>query len=125
MPSIYKRKGTSERGRWTAESLHSAKDAVANTIMGISKAAKEYAIPTTTLKRRIKSSNRAKTNRLRPESHLGDEAKKKLVSHILKLQKYGFAPDRDSVRRMTYELAEKLKLDTILIRINAKQVTIG
>lgn len=110
MPSVYKRKGTVNRGEWTAESLVNAIEAVAKGTMGVNEAAREFGIPKTTLKRRLKSDNKSKTDRLGPPSCLGDEAENKLVNHILKLQKHGFAPDRDSVRKMAYELAEKLKV---------------
>lgn len=45
-----------------------------------------------------------------PSSTLGEEAEAKLVAHIKKLQKFGFAPIRNDVRHMAFALAEQLKL---------------
>lgn len=75
--------------------------------MGINKAAKYFNIPKTTLLRRIKNSNET-SDRLGPDSCLGKETEHKLVIHIKKLQKSGFAPTRREVRQMAYSLAKKM-----------------
>jgi hypothetical protein len=41
---------------------------------------------------------------------LGVENENKIKIHIKKLQKFGFAPTRESVRSMAYHLAEQLKI---------------
>lgn len=110
MPTFYKRKNNNGRRQWNADSLQGAMDAVRNGIMGVNKAAREFGIPKSTLKDRIKASNAKVTTRLGPSSCLGDDAENKLVIHIKKLQAHGFAPDRESVRKWAFELAEKLKI---------------
>lgn len=110
MPNIYKRKDASntKRGTWTAQQLEDAMTSVKNNTMGVNKAAIKFGIPKTTLKDRLKKNCNKKTPRLGPPSCLGDAAEQKLVNHIKKLQSYGFAPDRKSVRTWAFLLAEKL-----------------
>lgn len=109
MPTFYKRKGTVKRGQWTREALENAINAVSSGKLGVNRAAKEYGIPQTTLKNRIKKKNYSESKCLGRSSCLGEEAENKLVLHIKKLQKSGFTPDRDSVRSMAFHLAESLK----------------
>ncbi|CAH1995123.1 unnamed protein product [Acanthoscelides obtectus] len=78
--------------------------------MGVNEAARQFGIPKTTLKDRIKKGVAIKQHRLGPSSALGEDAELKLVRYIKKLQTFGFAPDRESVRIWAFQLAEKLKL---------------
>lgn len=110
MPNIYTRKGNVHRGNWTSRALQDALTAVANGAMGLNEAARNFGIPATTLKRRKRNGNPTKQNRLGPPSSLGEDAEIKLVRHIKKLQKFGFAPTRDVLRRMAYDLAEKMNI---------------
>ncbi|KAI4463223.1 hypothetical protein MML48_4g00004247 [Holotrichia oblita] len=110
MPNLYIRKGTVERGKWTSEALENALKAVEDGSMGVNEAVRNFGIPATTLKRRKRDLNFTKQNRLGPSSSLGDIAETKLVSHIKKLQKFGFAPTRDAVRLLAYALAEKMNI---------------
>lgn len=107
MPTKYKRKGHSNRGEWTEEQLRNAVDAVISKKMGINAAARHFQVPATTLRRR-KAKNDLKKRNLGPASTLGLEAERKIVSHIHKLQKRGFAPTREDVRSMAFKLAERL-----------------
>lgn len=43
-----------------------------------------------------------------PDSLLGEDAENKLVTHIKKLQRYGFSPTATDVREMAFLLGEKL-----------------
>ncbi|KAK9720734.1 Tc5 transposase DNA-binding domain [Popillia japonica] len=45
-----------------------------------------------------------------PDSLLGEDAEKKMVIHINKLQARGFTPTRLQVRRMAFHLSERLKI---------------
>lgn len=110
MPTFYKRKGTVNRATWTAEALQNAIEAVSSRTLGVNRAAEEFGIPKTTLKNRIKNQKTSKSRSLGKSSCLNEEAEAKLVRHIKKLQKFGFTPDRDSVRTMAFELAEKLQV---------------
>jgi hypothetical protein len=56
----------------------------------------------------MKTNNLVKKHRLGPDSLLGEIAEKKLATHIKKLQRSGFAPTREEVRVMAYNLAGKL-----------------
>ncbi|XP_030762226.1 uncharacterized protein LOC115887043 [Sitophilus oryzae] len=92
MPTFYKRKGTVNRATWSAEALQNAMNAVSTGTLGVNQAPREYGIPKTTLKNRIKLQ---KSRSLGKQSCLNEEAELKLVSHIKKMQKYGFTPNRD------------------------------
>lgn len=107
MPTTYKRKND-VRAKWSADSLKNAFECIKNRTMGVNEAAREFGIPKSTLKDRIRKSDITKHNRLGPASCLGDDEELKLVRHIKKLQSFGFAHGRESVR--TFQLAEQLKL---------------
>lgn len=120
MPTFYKRKGTVNRATWSAEALQNAMNAVSTGTLGVNQAAREYGIPKTTLKNRIKLQKSSKSRSLGKQSCLNEEAELKLVSHIKKMQKYGFTPNRDLVRSMAFELAEKLKIKHNFNKIKKK-----
>lgn len=77
--------------------------------MKVGEASRTYNIPVRTLKRRIEKNDFTK-GRMGPASTLGDEAEKKMVAHIKKLQRFGFSPTMDDVREMAFRLAEKLHI---------------
>lgn len=111
MPNKYIRKRhVPERGNWTAQALNDAINAYKSGEMGVNEAAKAFGIPKTTFKRRLKSNNPEKSTRLGPDASLGSNAEQKLVNHIKKLQKSGFAPTRTEVRVMAYKLAKRLEI---------------
>lgn len=109
MPTEYKRKGSTKRGEWTIEQLSAAVAAIDRGDMGIREAGREFGISEGTLRRRRKSRD-LQTKKLGPSSTLGTENEAKIVAHIKKLQKHGFAPTRTSVRSMAFELAETLTI---------------
>lgn len=111
MPTYYKRKSNSTRGSWTEQSLQSAIDAVESGSMGVNAAARQFEIPASTLRRRLKQNNSKKVP-MGPASSLGEEIENKLVNHIKKLQKYGFAPTRSMVRTMAFRIAEQFNIKT-------------
>ncbi|XP_072392195.1 uncharacterized protein [Diabrotica undecimpunctata] len=74
--------------------------------MGVNKAAREYNIPASTLRRRI-SNNDCKKHTLGPSSTLG-LVERKIVTHVKKLQQRGFAPTREDVCSMAFKLAERM-----------------
>lgn len=109
MPNTYVRKrNVPTRGSWTNEDLINAINAVRVGNVGVNEAAASFNIPKTTLKRRLATDNLKKTNRLGPDGVLGRNAETKLVNHIQKLQRYGFAPTRSEVRTMAFDLANRL-----------------
>jgi hypothetical protein len=91
-----------------AKSRGVAVNAVSTGAMGVNEAAKAFSIPKSTLLRRMKTINLVKKHRLGSDSLLGEIAEKKLATHIKKLQRSGFAPTREEVRVMAYNLAAKL-----------------
>ena len=110
MPTKYQRKLSSQRATWTEDDLRNALVAIETKTIGVNAAAKHFNIPKATLLRRKKSGKLTKSGSLGPSSTLGEENKAKLVAHVKKLQKFGFAPTRNDVRYMAFALAEQLKL---------------
>lgn len=111
MPDKYIRKvGATPRGRWSANQLQSAMNAVTDGSMGVREAANSFSIPKSTLIRRLRSNNAEKNSRLGPDSTLGAQAENKLANHIKKLQKFGFSPSRREVREMAYKLAKRMNI---------------
>ena len=100
MPTKYKRKLSSQRATWTEENLKNAIEAIDTKTMGFNAAAQHFSIPKATLIRRKKSGKLKKTRSLGPSSTLGEENEAKLVEHVKKLQKFGFAPTRNDVRQV-------------------------
>ncbi|KAJ8939879.1 hypothetical protein NQ318_023219 [Aromia moschata] len=107
MPTRYKRTGTCSRASWTEQQLSKAIKAVNENRLGVNEAARAFGVPATTLRRR-KSKNNTRKGPLGPSSTLGDDVEAKIVKHIIKLQKNGFAPTRTDVRAMAFKLAEQL-----------------
>nr|CAI5838031.1 unnamed protein product [Callosobruchus analis] len=104
---------------WRLEDLNSAMEAVQSARIGVNEAARQFKVPCTTLRRKLKSGG-TKTNRLGPPAVLGDENEKKIVAHIIKTQNRGFAPTRSMARSMAYHLAEQLKIKHSFNKENEK-----
>lgn len=108
MPTKYKRKiDGPQRRQWTQESLVEALRSIKAGEMGINAAARHYGIPSRTLRRR-RQTGIVHAIPLGPQGILGTENEKRLVTHIQKLEKVGFAPDRDTIRSLAYQFAEKI-----------------
>lgn len=121
MPNKYVRKRhVRERGYWTADALNKAVNAYRNGEMGVNEAAKAFGIPKTTFKRRLKSNSFEKTKRLGPDASLGSGTERKIVNHIKKLQKSGFASTRTEVRMMAFNLAKRLGIPNKFNQIEGK-----
>lgn len=103
MPS-YKSKNV--RGCWTQESLETAFKDVAEG-SSVRNASKIHKIPEKTLRDRLKKRNAIKGKLGQPPA-LGLDAEKKIVLHVKRLQAAGYAPTRDSLCRMAFNLAEQM-----------------
>ncbi|XP_050298737.1 uncharacterized protein LOC126737743 isoform X3 [Anthonomus grandis grandis] len=110
MPTDYIRKSSVQRGNWTEEDIVNAAEAVRNGVMGIREACCNFNnIPPPTFRRRFKNNDFQKRTLGQPCVR-GIENEKKIKLHIQKLQKHGFAPTRECVRAMAFNLAEQLKI---------------
>lgn len=111
MPTVYQRKNSdTPRRQWTQENLIQAIDRINSGEMGINEAARTYGIPSRTLRRRRRSGIVTTELPLGPQGIFGIENEKRLVRHIQRLEKAGFAPDRETIRSLAYQFAEKLQL---------------
>ncbi|CAB3236377.1 unnamed protein product [Arctia plantaginis] len=111
MPRKYKRK-EGVRARvcsWTTEQLQSAFDEMDRNTMGINEISRQFGIPPRTLRRRYTAKNTTKQT-LGKHPILDFANEKRLVKHILKLGDAGFPPNRQSIRMLAYQFAEKLEL---------------
>ncbi|CAH1977863.1 unnamed protein product [Acanthoscelides obtectus] len=109
MPTTYKRKNE-ERAKWSAGSLKNAIECVQNRTLGVNEAARQFGIPKTTLKDRIKKGDAIKQHRLGPSSALGEDAEPKLHATHTKIANIWICT-RSGVRLIwDFQLAEKLKL---------------
>ncbi|CAG9765944.1 unnamed protein product [Ceutorhynchus assimilis] len=110
MPTQYKRKlGGKPRRQWRQEDLEEALRCLTSGEMGVNEASRAYGIPSRTLRRRRIQRNRSDLP-LGPQAVLGTENEKRLVKHIQRLEKAGFAPDRETIRALAFQFAEKLEI---------------
>lgn len=107
MPNVYLRR--TSRASWSEEDLRKAGEAVSEKKLSLRQASKQFNVPLTTLRNRIKNNNFSKRE-LGPSSQLGRDAEKNLVEHIKQLQAVGFAPTRKDVRTIAYNLAKSLNI---------------
>lgn len=111
MPNTYKRKPAgAKRRQWSQNDLQEAIRRINAGEMGVNEAARNYKIPSRTLRRRRQSGVLTEIP-LGPQGTLGIENERRLVTHIQKLEKAGFAPDRDTVRSLAFQFAEKLGMN--------------
>lgn len=103
MPTTYGPRKSS-RAAWTQEDLDKAIIAVRDEKKPVRQAARENNIPEKTLRTRL-ATGRLIKGRLGQPPLLGEDAEKKLASHVKKLQAAGFAPTRKNLRRIAYNLA--------------------
>lgn len=106
MPRNYERKTL--RASWSDGDLNEAMQKVSNKEMGVNEASRAYNIPSRTLRRHMLT-GKPKVPLGRPPV-FSQEHEKKLVAHIKKLEKVGFAPDRKDVKEMAFQLAQKLSI---------------
>ncbi|XP_068081804.1 uncharacterized protein [Anabrus simplex] len=104
MPRTYIR--TSNRGQWSEESLQMAMEHVRTGGMNCFRASQDYGIPYRTLKRRLEK-NDEKKHAMGPQSCLGEENEKKLVTYIRQLQISGFPPTGENLRKLAFQFAER------------------
>ncbi|CAH2019336.1 unnamed protein product [Acanthoscelides obtectus] len=77
--------------------------------MGINKISRQFGIPSRTLRRRYAVKNKTKF-RMGKHPVLDFDNVKRLVKHMLKLGEAGFPPNRQAIRMLAYQFAEKLNL---------------
>lgn len=96
------------RASWSAEDLDEAMRSVRSKEMGVNQASKHFKIPSRTLRRHL-ITGRSKVP-LGRHPVFSVEHEKKLVAHIKKLERVGFAPERKDVKEMAFQLAKKLNI---------------
>ena len=102
----YKRK--SARGSWKKEDMKRAIHSIQNQICTITKAAKEYKVPKTTLIRHFHGELKAKRPgelSLSRAPTIGSQNEKELVEYIKGMESKLFGLTRTDVRKLAYEFA--------------------
>lgn len=105
MPNQYSR--ITNRGSWSQFDLSQAIDAVLKKNMSVRQAAFESGVPRKTLERRLKSCNYTK-GPMGPTSVFGEKHEKRLVKHILNMQKHCFPLTPKDLRSIAFHFAEQL-----------------
>lgn len=116
------------RCTWTQESLRNAIEEMKKNRLGINAISRRFGIPSRTLRRRFANKNIEKVALgncwnlqilcikwywfLGRHPFLDIENEKRLVLHIQKLENEGFPATRDLIRRLAFEFAEKLGIQT-------------
>ncbi|XP_071562383.1 uncharacterized protein [Temnothorax nylanderi] len=111
MPTFYGQRKTN-RGAWTQENLDKALKDLQKGNVSIREVALNNNIPEKTLRTRLKQNNFIK-GRLGKKCYLGEEVEKQLVEHIKKLQSVGFAPSKKEIRKIAFNLSEKMGLKQV------------
>lgn len=112
MVYAYKRK--SNRGNWNEADMQRALEATRNHEMGWLKASKTFNVPTATLRRRGLNKNKIakEVNKYLGsiKSTLSMEVEQAIVNHILDLESRFFGLSTIDVRKLAFEIAEKMKI---------------
>lgn len=95
---------TTLRASWSAQDLEEAMRCVESKEMGVNEASRHFGIPSRTLRRHLLTGKTKGPLGRHPV--FNSEYEKKLVTHIQKLEKVGFAPDRKDVKEMAFQLAK-------------------
>ncbi|KAI4460650.1 hypothetical protein MML48_5g00008304 [Holotrichia oblita] len=111
---VYSYKRKTNRGSWNEADMEKALEAVHKGEMGWLKASKTFNVPTATLRRRGLRKNKIAVNIKKHlgsfESALNKEAESAMVNHILYLESRFFGLITTDVRKLAYEVAEKIKI---------------
>lgn len=110
MPTFYTSR-RSTRGKWTQDDLTRAVNAVLQDKVPIRQAARNNNIPDRTLRARLEKRKFMKGSSMGGKSFLGEDAERKLCSHIQKLQASGFAPTSKNLRVIAYNLSQSMGLE--------------
>jgi DDE superfamily endonuclease./helix-turn-helix, Psq domain. len=116
MVRTYKRK--SDRATWSDESMTEAVNACVNQVMGYQKAAKTFAVPQTTLERKVKAAREAVSRQCAPKPVRGSLGPKKplftsaeedqLVEYVLKMEERLFGLTPFDLRTVAFQWAQRL-----------------
>lgn len=113
MPNKYTRKTTQQS--WDANAMREAIEAVKRGEMGFLKASKQFQVPRSTLKRRVKGANKIATGYTKGLGSrrpvFSAEQETELLAHILDMERRFYGLTLDDVRRLAYQLAVKNKLN--------------
>ncbi|KAK9729895.1 CENP-B N-terminal DNA-binding domain [Popillia japonica] len=110
MPRKYQRR--SNRSSWTEENLQIAVERVKNNSLNANQASKMYNIPYRTIKSRFDSNTMTKRI-LGKHPSLSYENDIRLVTHIKRLQQFGFAPTASHVHSIAYNFAKSIGKENI------------
>lgn len=98
-----------KQGKWTISSMKKAVEAVKIDKLSFRRAAELYAVPKSTLERRVKGRQDTDAPASRPTVFTSDQ-ENKLVGHILEMANCGFGLTIDDVCRTAYSMALSLQI---------------
>ena len=115
MTSRAGRKSKDIYGNWEESSMKLAAQAVQEKKMGFLKAAKEFKVPKTTLRRHVNSKNKVSKN---GKKHIGrtpdlpEIVERQLVEHILQMEARFYGLTLSDVRKLAFDIAKANNLTT-------------
>ena len=98
----------SKRKLWSKESMLAATNSVIHDDMSVREASRVYNVPFETLRRRVTGSVKLDC-RPGPSTVLSEEEEELLASYLVQMSEIGFGLSRDTVMRLAYNIAEKIK----------------
>lgn len=111
---VYSYKKKTNRGDWNHADMERALEAVRNGEMGWLKASKSFNVPTSTLRRRALGKNKFAVNIEKRfgsfQCILNRDLEAAIVAHMLDLESRFFGLTTTDVRKLAYEIAEKMKI---------------
>lgn len=90
---------------WSVEGMRKAIEDVVSQKKGLRQAAREYGVPTTTLKRRVDTSLPAEATS-GPSTALSKEEEDRLAQHIVTMAQMGFGLSPRDILALAFEIAE-------------------
>lgn len=111
---VYSYKRTTTRGGWNEADMQRAIQATRNGEMGWLKASKTFNVPAATLRRRALGKNKFAVDTQKRfgsfQSTLNRDLEIAIVNHMLDLESRFFGMTTTDVRKLAYEVAEKMKI---------------
>ena len=97
--------------KWSEKSMSSMIKAVIDGKIGVNRAADQYGVPSSTLKDRVSTKHRVRSE---PQPYLSYEEEEELVTYLVKCAKTGYPKTKDEVIGIVRQALHKKKGPTLL-----------